>query len=287
MKSLSLYQEFDLTVYETNEWEFDTHKHNFFELIYIFEGIGSHFINDNSYKYKKGTIFLLAPEDSHSFDIKEKTIFYIITFNKIYFAKEIDFKNKTINYNELFKKLEIIFYNTNHLQKELNFSLEDESLIEKLMTNAVIEMNLKRIFHETIVQNSVFLLLNIIARSIQENLSIDFKNKSSKSEIVSILVYIQNNIYQKEKLTIEAIALEFYKSKNYISLYFKNNTGETLKQYISKYKINLVKNRLIHSNLTISQIANELDFTDDSHLNKIFKQHFGTTAKFFKNKLIK
>lgn len=87
----------------------------------------------------------------------------------------------------------------------------------------------------------------------------------------------------QEKLKIEVIAGYFCKSKNYISEYFKTETGESLKDYISNYKINLVKNRLTHSNLTISQIANELDFTDDSHLNKMFKKKFGQTAKQYRN----
>ena len=94
--------------------------------------------------------------------------------------------------------------------------------------------------------------------------------------------YIQQNIYDKEKLKIEIIANQFSKSKNYISQYFKSETGESIKGYISKYKINLVKNRLIYSNLTINQISYELEYTDESHLNKTFKLYFKKTATEFR-----
>ncbi|KOY86450.1 hypothetical protein AD998_10095 [bacterium 336/3] len=282
MKSLSLYQEFDISVYETEKWEYGTHRHNFFELVFILEGKGTHILNDNGKGYQEGCLFLLTPEDYHSFEIQERTRFCIITFNKIYFSRESHFNESLMDFSELFKKLEIIFCNANYLQHEPLRNEEDKLFIGILIRKLIKEMEEKHFFYATIVQNSIFLLLNIIARNIQQNLSADLKNNNIKSEIGDILAYIQQNIYQKEKLRIEVIADYFYKSKNYISQYFKEETGESLKDYISKYKINLVKNRLMHSNLTISQIADELDYTDESHLNKIFKLFFGQTAKQYR-----
>jgi len=284
MKSLSLYQEFDISIYVAQEWEYGTHKHNFYELIYILEGKGTHILNDHKKEYCKGSLFLLTPEDYHSFVIEEKTSFCIITFNRIYFSKEYSLKTDLLDFSELFRKIEMIFYNSNNSNNELIKNEADKIYIEVLIQKLIEEVSQKRFFYENIIQNTVFLLLNIIARNIQENLSASFKINNSKSEIGDILTYIQKNIYQKDKLTIEAIATYFYKSKNYISEYFKSETGESLKSYISKYKINLVKNRLMYSNLTISQIADELEFTDESHLNKIFKQFFGQTAKQYKIK---
>ena len=48
------------------------------------------------------------------------------------------------------------------------------------------------------------------------------------------------------------------------------------------YKLNLVKTRLLHSDLTISQIANELGFSDESHLNRTFKKQMEMTAKQYR-----
>lgn len=53
------------------------------------------------------------------------------------------------------------------------------------------------------------------------------------------------------------------------------------------YKLELVKARLLYTDLTISQIVFELNFTDESHLNKVFKKKYRMTAKQYKNKKIK
>lgn len=63
---------------------------------------------------------------------------------------------------------------------------------------------------------------------------------------------------------------------------FKLQTGLTLKAYINRYKLNLIETRLRYSDLTITEIANEMGFTDESHLNKIFKNGYGQTATAYR-----
>jgi AraC-like DNA-binding protein len=81
---------------------------------------------------------------------------------------------------------------------------------------------------------------------------------------------------------VEKIAAHFHKTKDYLSLYFKKQTGENLKDFIINYKLELIKTRLSYSNRTISEIAAELGFTDESHLNKTFKKKFGVTASKYR-----
>ena len=278
MKALSLYEEFDIVTYEAKEWGFETHKHNFFEIVYVLEGSGMHILNDNGYEYTQGSLFLLTPNDYHFFEIQTFTKFCIISFNEIYFSKI----KESNDFSELFKKLEIIFYTASSFQNELINNEDDKQFTDLLIKRLLSEMKNKDFLCQIVIKNSVFLLLNIIARNIQQRLSVSLKSNSLKSEIGEIIFYIQQHIYQNEKLRIAAIAEHFFKSKNYISQYFKENTGESLKEYILKCKLSLVKNRLLHSDLTISQIADELNFTDESHLNKFFKLSYQQTAKEFR-----
>ncbi len=96
------------------------------------------------------------------------------------------------------------------------------------------------------------------------------------------MTYIQHHIYDKELIKIENLAACFNKSPDHLNRYFKNETGNTIKDYITRYKLNLIQTRLKFSDLTISEIAYEMNFTDESHLNKTFKSVFGQTAKQYK-----
>ncbi|MCH2195639.1 MAG: AraC family transcriptional regulator [Kordia sp.] len=55
----------------------------------------------------------------------------------------------------------------------------------------------------------------------------------------------------------------------------------SLHEYIIKAKLKLVEIRLLNSNFTISEIADDLGFTDASHLSKTFKRYVGSSNRDF------
>lgn len=75
----------------------------------------------------------------------------------------------------------------------------------------------------------------------------------------------------------EVLSSKFNLSQNYIGEFFKKQTGESLQQFIINYKLNLVQLRVSYSDLTIGEIADELGFTDESHLSRLFKRYYGVT----------
>ena len=85
-----------------------------------------------------------------------------------------------------------------------------------------------------------------------------------------------------DKLKTKAISQHFGISENYLGRYFKKHTNETMQQYILNYKLKLVENRLLHSEMRISEIVAELGFTDESHLNKLFKKYRGCSPTNFR-----
>ena len=57
---------------------------------------------------------------------------------------------------------------------------------------------------------------------------------------------------------------------------------KTIEQYIIEYRINKVKEFLVYSHFTLSDIAFRLNFTSAAHLCRQFKQQTGLTPSFFK-----
>ena len=272
MKSLSIHQPFDVAIYEKEVWDLDPHQHNFYEIIYIIEGDGLHIINENKVGYTAKSLFLITPKDTHYFKVNNKTTFCIITFTEIYFTQKTANQGELRDFSELFKNIEIILYNMNTTTNEIIFQKEDKIFAEFLVNQILYEAKQGKYFHDIITQNIVFLLLNLIARNVLANIGERFTNLNAKSIVHQIIIYIQKNIYNNEKLSLKSIAEEFSKSTDYIGQYFKNQTGESIKNYILDYKLNLVTSRLLNSDYTISEIAYEVGFTDESHLNKTFKK---------------
>ena len=285
MKSIQLYKDVEVTVREIKSNTSSPHKHHFFEVLYVLSGVGIHTINDNKFEFSKGDVFLLTPEDAHTFQIFVPTRFCIIDFTKSFFSKSRDSQEEKMDVSEFFKRLEYIFHNHHNVKGNI-ISVFDKNIFEVLINQLITEKENKESFSEIITQNIVFLLLHLIARNIQMNITDNLKKENPKSKIHEITAYIQQHIYDKDVIKLERLAAYFNKSTDHLSRYFKAQTGRTIKGYITRYKLNLIQTRLKFSDLTISEIADEMNFTDESHLNKTFKSVYGKTAHQFRREQI-
>ena len=249
------------------------HSHTFFELIYIHDGSGTQYINDVQMDYHKGDLFLVVPNDSHLFRIKKPTQFFFIRFNDVFVRSP---KEK-----QRLQKLEMILSNARHEPGPIINNEADRAYSTKLIEMIISEHQKGDLYHNELIDQLINTLLILVARNITRIFP-ESVNESADKKIVDILNYIQSNIYFPENLRALAISNHFGISENYLGSYFKQHAHESLQEYITKYKLRLIENRLLHTGMRVNEIANELGFTDKSHLNRIFKKYRGMSPTEFK-----
>lgn len=64
---------------------------------------------------------------------------------------------------------------------------------------------------------------------------------------------------------------------NYLAARFKEETGQSVKDYITEQKIEAARLLLRNSTLDISEISERLNFTNPSYFSAIFKKRMGHT----------
>jgi quercetin dioxygenase-like cupin family protein len=94
MKRLQQYDSLVIHDLEEEKFHLPTHAHTYYEIIYVFKGSGVHLINNNRFRYVPGDLFLLSPEDTHHFDIAERSRFIFIKFTDSYFSPKKSFSQK-------------------------------------------------------------------------------------------------------------------------------------------------------------------------------------------------
>lgn len=247
---------------------------NFFELVYIVTGTGVQIINENRLSYEPGHLFLITPDDTHSLEVDSITKIFLLRFTDIYL------KNSPLTTGNIYK-LEYILQHANHQPGCILKRITDKNLVHPIIEAIRHEYYNPTLYNTELIQLLINTLIVIIARNISEYLP-DNINKQSDTKTHTLVQYIQSHIYEPEKLSVAVMSEKFGISETYLGRYFKKQTNETLQDYISKYRIKLVENRLIYSDLRVGEIADELGFNDESHLNKIFKKHKGTTPSLFR-----
>ena len=268
---------FEVHVEEFTTWKQRPHKHNFFEIVYVSHGKGYQCINQHEFAYQPGNIFLLPPLDCHSFRIDEPSRFYFIRFTDHYFLNA----DKLADYKDWFDRMAYILANYNKVPGDIISTDRERSFIVQTIQSIYQEYLLADAYSDAIITGGMVSILNILARSIEKQY-VEQANETD-GRFGEVLRYINTHISDHERLRIPLLASKFGISQTYFSEYFKKQAGVSLVQYITKSKLKLVETKILHTDLTLKEIAYQLNFTDSSHLAKTFKNAYGMTITAFKS----
>ena len=272
----SISKMFEIQIEELDAWEKRPRMNNFFEIVYVEKGSGSQCINQHEFTYREGNIFFLPPLDCHWFKIHEPSRFYFIRFTDHYFQKN----DQLANYNDWFDKIAYIVANYNKVPGDIISSERERQFIINNIKSIYQEYLANDSYSDSIITGAVASILNILARSIEKKY-VDQANEID-NRFGEILRYINTHISEPDKLRIPDLAERFGISKTYFSEYFKKQAGTSLADYILKSKLRLVETKVMHTDLSLKEIAWQLNFTDSSHLARSFKKVYGMTVKEFK-----
>jgi len=279
MNIIETYKPFEIQEVELVTWKQRPVKNNFFELVFVKSGEGTQCINYNELPYSKGSVFLLPPLKCHSFNIDQPSKFVFLKFNDSFFKNR---NHLAIDRNEWFKEASYILSNYNQLPGDIINSDIDRNHLSSLIEMILQESRSYEATSTNLITSFMTSILEVLIRNIKKTSYFEIPNNSDE-RITKMLTYINENIDKTALLKVENLAEVFMMSPTYVSEFFKKQINMSLREYIIKAKLKLVEIRLLNSDFTLTQIADELGFTDVSHLSKIFKRYAGTSLREFKN----
>ncbi|MCS4302677.1 AraC family transcriptional regulator [Chryseobacterium sp. BIGb0232] len=272
MRSSNFHNDFEVIHKRIIECPINNVSLDLFQFIYIVSGNGSYMINESSTSFQDGDLFLITPNDSHTFKMNMECELVVLKFKKKYIE---DYSWKSINHIEC-----LLYYSSNIIGSVLQNN-KDKYVVRSLV-EAILELNTDTdSYNEDILRNLINAIIVITARNLSA-VKPDTITSTSESKIVRILNYIQANIYSPANLRSTVISTEFGVSDSYLSAYFKKQCGETLQAYINKTRLRLIVHRLKFSDCRINEIVDEFGFTDESHINKFFKKQVGVSMVNFR-----
>lgn len=235
------------------EWSFNNHCHNFNRVYFVLDGHG--------YLYN----------DIERVDLLPNYI-YIIPANSCY------------NYrcDDYMEKLFIHFTISIIPQKDLL------SNIHKIVTLPAgkDEMNrIKKIFYEQNIKSALFLqnyIYNLVFPIIEPYAGQIDADISLYKKYNKLYQYINDHLYADISVAEACHYIGF--SQGYIGRVFKEDTGQTIKEYITALMIEKLKYLLQFTKLSLKSIANDLHFNNEFYCSKFFKKHVGISPREYRKK---
>ena len=109
--------------------------------------------------------------------------------------------------------------------------------------------------------------------------------KEQQNPIQVAKEWIKNNL--GENISIKKIAQQVYMNPNYFCDYFKNQTGETILDYVTSARLEKAKELLEKTDLKIYDIAISVGYQDTKYFSRLFKQWLGQTPSQFRDPYFK
>ncbi|MFC0560603.1 response regulator transcription factor [Halalkalibacter alkalisediminis] len=89
----------------------------------------------------------------------------------------------------------------------------------------------------------------------------------------------------QQHITIEKIAAKVYMNPTYFCEYFKNETGETVLEFVTRSRIHKARELLLTSNLKVYEIAEQVGYSDTKYFSKLFKKYYGELPSKYKERV--
>lgn len=120
------------------------------------------------------------------------------------------------------------------------------------------------------------------------NQVLNYLDKKDNSQNVDHISLAKKWITQhlSENITIQKIASQVYMNPTYFCEYFKNQTGETVLDFVTRIRMEKARDLLVTTNLKIYDISEKVGYTDTKYFSKLFKKQLGETPSKFREKII-
>lgn len=250
-----------LLYYDLSPMSGDYKSYENSRLCTILEGRKNVSVNKNtSFTYTPSQFILLPPQSTVHMDIDVPTKALVFELNDILLklvtekiSADLGANYETLNESRFF--LGNVNSDLSNCLNNINYiSLESNKNKEFLL--------------DLYAQELAYHLIKV--KGIQQIINLEFSHPIHKA-----LKYINENM--KQQISISQLAYDLNMSETNFSNSFKKAMGVTPRVYITNLKLTQAKKMLKNQN--VSEVANDLGFTDLSHFISLFKSKYGITPK--------
>ncbi|SDW80931.1 AraC-type DNA-binding protein [Lutibacter oricola] len=252
------------------------HRAQFYHILIIEKGKGTHLVDFNPIKIENNTIICVPHNSVNKFDINGVYKGKAILFTKSFFCRN-KYDTQFLHLSRLFSDL----YSVTKL--EFNPKISNLSILINAMETEYLRESDNAKFH--ILYNMLHIFLLQTEREMRKQGYVELKPSANLDYLVMFKNVLEKN-YKTEK------SVSAYASKLSISTKQLNKATTTLldktpKQIIDERIVLEAKRLLSHSSQSIKEIAYKLNYEEPTNFIKYFKKHTNSTPSEFKENIKK
>jgi AraC family transcriptional regulator, transcriptional activator of pobA len=250
------------------------HRHSFYHLVLFTKGKGEHTIDFEKFPVKPFQVYFMIPGQVHSWHFKAGVDGYIVHFNESLFSSFL----QNSHYLERFS-----FFHGDSSKSVCQLPPVTHENLTALFESMLNEVN------EVKEQNLDLIRLKLLELFIAVDRSCGgSKQANVPKQKLTVLRSFQQLIdkhFRTIRLPKEYAEL-LYVTPNHLNALCQDLMGKTAGDLIRDRVLLEAKRLLTNADITVTEIAYDLNFEDKSYFNRFFKKNVGLTPDDFRKQFI-
>lgn len=259
---------------------FPLHSHNFFEIVFIYSGTGTHVLSESkSEPLKAGDVICVKPGQVHGYANLDNLVLMNLLIRPEFFNTVESAVSVFPGFNDLFRQSRSLMQGTQTEPKLFNLNkmqfFEARAIIEDMQE----EVNRMNIGWEAAGLAYMFQLIILLLRIYNDPNYPDTLDQNAGAKLIK---YVEKNF--AKKLTMQDLIDNGNMSESTILRTFKRVTGYPPFEYQMRQRMFASIDKLIYTDWDITQIAYEVGFNDSNYFSRCFKKFINMTPREYRAK---
>lgn len=249
------------------------HRHEYYAIIFIEEGMGIHYVDFNEYKVEERSIFFILPGQMHQLLFFRPPKGRIVLFTEEFLVVNA-ISDKMIN--------DIYLFNEYGISPPMRVREADMPVYLNILS----QMEYFTRSVEKFTTEAFGSLVRLFLIQSNNNCSLSNNANTQLAESGNHLLRPFKQLLEKDFATrhmVSDYAAALSVTADYLNKSLKNLTGVSAKDHIQNKLIIEAKRALIFTSLSNKELAYSLGFEESAHFNNFFKKMTGQTPMEFRN----
>lgn len=260
---------------EKNRWQQNAvpHRHNYFVIIWVKKGTGTHMIDLDKFELKDDTVYCITPGQVHLPKQNGDAEGYVVSFTTEFVGLEES-------------NLDLLFntglFNTFSHSPVISVDPEVKDEMEDTVKRMIKEYNNFFLLRAEILRGFLKIFLIYLTRQFEKDSHQPAQSKSIDM-MRRFMALLEKNYTRKRMVT--DYAEELVVTPNYLNEVVKKISGFPVSHHIQQRIILEAKRQAAYSNLSMKEVAYQLGFDDMAHFSKFFKNAAGMSFTDYRKSL--
>lgn len=260
----------------------ELHHHDYAELSYYIEGTGTETINTLEGYFRPGTASFKLPRHLHQMHSDSGENYTAWKYTVMFDMELLFGTNDDIGLSKLLYGVGTTLPSFVHFDEAMHERMK--AILELLMDEF---LQPDTTYRRHMIRTKLTEALLLFVRFGNDPSSTSSPNVPEEriNLFWSIMQYV--HIHFSDDINLEKISSQFHCSVPYISRLFKEKFGKGFLEYVHELRIESASTLLLHTNMTVIEVAHEVGFDSSRTFSRVFRELKGQTASEYRSSMRK